>query len=82
MAINIKNAEVEESIRRLAFTLGVDLTEAVGRAVTHELERSGGLAGARLARMRSIANGVAELPVRDLRTDDEILGYDDAGLPR
>jgi len=82
MAINIKNPEVEESIRKLARTMGVDLTEAVGSAVTHELERRTVNSATRLAKMKAIADRVAALPIRDVRTDDEILGYDEVGLPR
>lgn len=35
----------------------------------------------RIAAMRQIAAEVAQLPVLDARPPDEILGYDDAGLP-
>ena len=82
LAISIKNAEVEQAIRRLAAELRVDLTEAVERAVTHELARHARLRDARLARMRSIAERIAALPLRDSRSDEEILGYDELGLSR
>ncbi len=81
MAINIKNAQVEQAIRKLAAQLGVDLTEAVERAVTHELARNVRVQEARLYRMKAIAERVAALPVRDARTNEEILGYDERGLP-
>jgi antitoxin VapB len=82
IAIHIKKPEVEKSIRALARQLGVDLTEAVGSAVANELERNSRNSTARLAKMRAIADRVAALPIRDTRSDDEILGYDDWGLPR
>jgi hypothetical protein len=33
-------------------------------------------------RLRRLAADVAALPVADDRTPDEIIGYDDVGLPR
>lgn len=82
MAIYIKNPEVEASVRTLAEHLGVDLTQAVGSAVSHEIERLHSAKSARLSNMRSIANRVLELPVKDDRSADEILGYNGSGLPK
>jgi antitoxin VapB len=81
MAINIKNPDVEAAIRKLASQLGVDLTEAVSCAVRHELERKQQATTARLARMRSISDHLIGVPVRDARSADEILGYDERGIP-
>ncbi len=81
MAINIKNHEVEAIVRQLARERGVDLTEAIRLAVCHELARSRRGHEARLRRMRGIADRVAALPLRDCRSPDEILGYDEWGLP-
>lgn len=81
MGINIKNPEVERAVRQLATQRGVDLTEAIRLAVKSELSRSEGIQQGRLRRMRAIADHVATLPVRDVRTDEEILGYDERGLP-
>jgi antitoxin VapB len=81
MGLNIKNAEVEAAIRQLAEQRGVDLTEAVRLAVRHELERGQNGYESRLARMRMIADRVAALPLLDSRSSEEILGYDDVGLP-
>jgi len=81
MAISIKNAEVEQAVRKLAECMGVDLTHAIGSAVSHELGRIGKARSTRLSGMRTISNRVSELPVQDSRTADEILGYDEEGLP-
>jgi hypothetical protein len=35
----------------------------------------------RLAEMRALSRRVAELPERDARSADEIVGYDENGLP-
>jgi antitoxin VapB len=82
MAINIKNPEVELAIRKLAAQMGVELTSAIGLAVKHELNRIAVGPSTRLSSMRAIANRVSELPIKDRRSEDEILGYDEAGLPR
>ena len=82
MAINIKNPGVEAAVRKLAAQMGVDLTEAIGCAVNHELARTGRSRNSRLAKMRAIADRVAELPLLDNRTDEEILGYDPEVGPR
>jgi antitoxin VapB len=81
MGINIKNPEVEAAVRRLAAERGVDLTEAIRLAVSRELGRSGRVPEARLRRMRAASDRIAALPIRDRRSEDDILGYDDAGIP-
>ena len=81
MSLNIKNSEVVAAVRRLALERGVDLTEAIRLAVVHELEGGKHVAAARLSRMRSVADRVVALPIRDKRSAEEILGYDAAGIP-
>ena len=83
MAFSIKNEEADALARRLASTTGESLTEAVLEALRERLQREErrrqGGAGQRL---RQLAAEVAELPVLDERTPDELLGYDERGLPR
>jgi antitoxin VapB len=84
MALNIRNGEAEKLAEALAKLTGETKTEAVTRALRDRL--------ARLRRERSkrsladqldeIAVHCAALPVRDTRTPEEILGYDERGLPR
>jgi antitoxin VapB len=84
MALNIRNPETERLAEALARLTGETKTEAVTRALRDRL--------ARLRRERSqrrladeldeIARHCAGLPVRDSRTPDDILGYDEHGLPR
>lgn len=83
MAINIRNTEVEELVRTLARLTGESKTEAVRRALRDRLTR---LRRERAARRLAdeldvIAQECAALPVQDRRTADEILGYDDHGVP-
>ena len=83
MALNIRNPETERLAQALAKLTGETKTEAVTQALRDRL--------ARVRRERSqrrladeldeIARHCARLPVRDSRGPDEILGYDEHGLP-
>lgn len=83
MALNIRNAETERLASALAKLTGESKTQAVTRALKDRLarvrrERS----GRRLAdELDEIARHCAALPVRDARSADDIIGYDDRGLP-
>jgi antitoxin VapB len=83
MALSIKSDEADRLARQLAAETGETLTEAVETALRERLDRehtrrTGGMR-TRLARL---AADVAALPVVDSHTPEEIIGYDDAGLPR
>lgn len=84
MALNIRNAEAERLASRLARLTGETKTEAVTRALRDRLARvTRERQGRRLAdELDQIALHCASRPVRDARTADEILGYDDTGVPR
>ena len=84
MALNIRNAETERLAEAVARLTGETKTEAVTRALRDRLAR---LRRERSARrladaLDEIARHCASLPVRDSRTPDQILGYDERGLPR
>ena len=83
MALNIRNAEAERLATAVARLAGETKTEAVTRALRDRLDRlRRGRSGRRLAdELDEIARHCARLPIRDDRSDDEILGYDDRGLP-
>lgn len=84
MALNIRSAETEALAAELARLTGETKTEAVTKAVRDRLER------VRRARQRrsladeldAIGKQCAALPVLDPRAPDEIVGYDEHGLPR
>jgi antitoxin VapB len=84
MAFSIKNEEADRLARELAATTGETLTEAVLKALRERLQRERGRPRGRdlEAELRAIRERCARLPVLDDRTPDEILGYDDHGLPR
>ncbi len=83
MALNIRNAEAERLATELARQTGETKTEAVTNALRDRLRRvQRERAGHSLAdRLDEIARQCAGLPVLDDRRPDEILGYDDQGLP-
>lgn len=83
MALSIKDPEADRLARELAARTGESLTEAVVVALRERLARETG-------RMRSIPlreelaairRRCAALPVVDDRSADEILGFDEHGLP-
>ena len=84
MALNIRNSETERLAAELARRTGETKTEAVTKALRERLVRLRRERGKRrLAdELNEIALRFAGLPVLDPRTPDEILGYDDGGLPR
>jgi antitoxin VapB len=84
MALSIKHDEADRLARALARATGETLTDAVVTALRERLDRVRQPARAkqRLERVRAIQRRVAALPARDRRSADEILGYDQHGLPR
>jgi antitoxin VapB len=83
MALSIKTEEADRLARELAAATGESLTEAVTTALRERLER------VRMRRqqvdidfrMERLAVEYAALPIQDRRSVEDILGYDDAGLP-
>jgi antitoxin VapB len=80
--MNIEDREVHELARRLAQRRATSLTQAVKEALEEALARSGRDGGEVRQRLDAISRHCAALPVRDARPPDEILGYDEHGLPR
>lgn len=84
MALSIKDPKTETLARELARRTGESITEATRRALEDRLRRVIGAKKAPLLleEMAAIRKRVAALPVLDRRSPDEILGYDEDGLPR
>ncbi len=84
MGLSIKNAEAEQMIRELAKARNTSMTRAVIEAVRKDLAS---VAKPRkdpeaiMAAIRKIQAEAAMLPILDHRSADEILGYDEYGLP-
>jgi antitoxin VapB len=82
MALSIKSDEADQLARELAAETGETLTEAVVIALRERLDREHARHGASMrVRLARLAADVAALPVADGRTPEDIIGYDDAGLP-
>lgn len=83
MALSIKSDEADRLARELAAETGETLTETVEIALRERLDRehSRHLASMR-TRLRRLASDVAALGIADNRAPEEIIGYDDSGLPR
>ena len=84
MALNIRNAETDRLATELARLTGQTKTQAVTAALRTHLERlRQERSGRTLADdLDEIGRRCAKLPVRDGRPADEIVGYDELGLPR
>jgi antitoxin VapB len=84
MALSIKHPDADRLARELARRQGRSITDAVIAALQAELarEKQRVRAPGTADRLMEIAVRYAALPKRDKRSDDEILGYDEHGLPR
>lgn len=83
MPISIKDPETDRLARALAAATGESLTEAIRRALKDRLERETHRARAGIGvEIRRIQERLARLPVLDRRSADEIVGYDEHGVPR
>jgi antitoxin VapB len=83
MPLNIKDPTTERFVRDLAAETGEGITVTIRKAVEDRLERV--RRDKRAGRMKSdiiaIAKRCSSLPDFDQRSADEILGYDENGLP-
>jgi antitoxin VapB len=84
MALSIKDPETERLARALSQLTGENITTATKRAIEERLRRLGGQSrrGALLEDMAEIRRRWSEMRVTDKRSPDDILGYDEHGLPR
>jgi antitoxin VapB len=84
MAISIKSIETECLAREIAAKTGESLTGAIQKALEERLERIKNNRRSQNLGMQldDILRRVDEMPDLDSRTPDEIIGYDEDGLPR
>lgn len=84
MALSIKHEEADRLARALARETGETLTEAVVTALRERLGRvrRPGRSTRVRADIQAIQARVAKLPVLDARSADEILDFDEHGVPR
>ncbi len=83
MALNVRNPETNRLAEDLARETGETKTEAVTQALRERLERvrRDRTATTLADELDEIARYFGSLPERDPRSADEILGYDENGLP-
>lgn len=84
MPISIKAPEADRLARQLTAVTGETITDAVIVAMRERLareERKRQDKAALLEEIRAISHHCASLPVLDTRTEDEIMGWDENGLP-
>lgn len=83
MALSIRNPETEKLARQVSRLTGETLTEAIGKSLEERLQRLKCRRADRNLRrdIEKILARVDALPELDTRTADEIIGYDENGLP-
>jgi len=84
MALSIKSAEADRLARDLAKTTGESITVAVIVAMRERLAREERKRESKrllIADVMAIADHYSSLPILDARTEDEIMGWDENGLP-
>jgi antitoxin VapB len=83
MALNIKNPEAHRLAQELAEATGGSLTEAVTEALRGRLAtvRRASSFEVLWAEVEDLQDFLRDLPDRDTRAPDDILGYDQKGLP-
>lgn len=81
MALVIDDLDIDRLTQELAEVEHVSVKEAVERALRARLAQEQAIQEKR-RRIRALQEEVARMPVYDDRTPDEIIGYDEFGLPR
>jgi antitoxin VapB len=75
----IKNHAAHSLAEKLSKRMGVNITEAVIHSLEEQLREP--VRPINWERVEAIRQKIKALPVLDSRTADEILGYDELGLP-
>lgn len=81
MALSIKDEETDRLVRRYARAKGVSYTTAIRMAVREAMDRDRTSKDSFTDRL-SRAQTIAAAEPRNDRSADDILGYDEHGLPR
>jgi antitoxin VapB len=84
MPLSIRNSEVERLARALSRLTGEGLTQTILQALRerHQRVRAARQQERLMEDLTAIARRSAALPELDHRSPDEILGYDEHGLPK
>ena len=76
----IKNPAAHRLAEQVSKRMGVTLSDAVIAALEDKLDKTG--RPLNRANVDALCAKIGALPVVDARTPEEILGYDDLGIPR
>lgn len=85
MALSIKDPEADRLARAVAAETGETLTQAVVNALRDRLakeQRRNRDIDSLIADVMDIGRHYTAQPLLDRRTPDEIIGYDERGIPR
>ena len=83
MALNIKDPEADRLARELAARTGESITQTVVKALRERLKRETAKTPVGLKdEIMAISRRAGRLPRRTDQSPDEIIGYDEQGLPR
>jgi antitoxin VapB len=85
VALNIRDPEVHRLARAVADATGETMTDAVRKALAERLKQVSAVPEVerrrRVEALMEMARRFAELPVEDPRPVDELVPYDEDGLP-
>ena len=84
MPLSIKHPDADRLARSLAEVTGQSITNAVLMALREQLRRETGRRPASRLKdeLKAVSERCAALPDLDIRTPDEIIGFDEHGIPR
>jgi antitoxin VapB len=85
MALSIRDPETDRLARELSRRTGETMTQAIRTALAERLARLDRSREAEIERRRRAIDEIVArsraLPILDTRSEDEILGYDEHGIP-
>jgi antitoxin VapB len=84
MGLSIKNDATERLARQVADETGESITQAIQKALEERWQRLRAKRRSRVltGQIEDLLHRVDALPTLDSRPEDEILGYDEHGMPR
>jgi antitoxin VapB len=85
VTLSIRDPETDRLARELSRRTGETMIQAIRRAVEERLARLDSSRAAEVARRRQAIDVLVRrsqsLPILDTRSEDELLGYDEHGIP-
>ena len=84
MPLSIKSLKTEQLAREIAAKTGESITGTIEKALEERLDRVNRERGRQnlMSQLEEILQRMDRLPVLDSRTPEEIIGYDEHGLPQ